>query len=68
MEYFPFVKSVQYKGPTSTEPFAFKYYDANRIVLGKPMKDWRAAVRTWEKSEQTERDYLRDSSMTGLPV
>ena len=46
------------------------YYDSCgwTVGKGKPMKDWRAAVRTWEKSEQTERDYLRDSSMTGLPV
>ena len=47
MEYFPFVKSVQYKGPTSTEPFAFKYYDANRVVLGKPMKEWLPFAMAW---------------------
>ena len=47
MEYFPFVKQVQYKGPSSTEPFAFKYYDANRIVCGKPMKEWMPFAMAW---------------------
>lgn len=29
------------------------YYEANGWKVGKnPMKDWRAAVRTWEKSQQ----------------
>ena len=46
------------------------YYDSCgwTVGKGKPMKDWRAAVRTWEKSEQTERDYEYDNSMRGLPV
>lgn len=30
----------------------FNYYESNGWKVGKnPMKDWRAAVRTWEKSE-----------------
>ena len=38
------------------------------VGKGKPMKDWKAAVRTWERSEQTERDYQKDNDMRGLPV
>ena len=38
------------------------------VGKGKPMKDWKAAVRTWERSEQTERDYQADQCMRGLPV
>ena len=34
----------------------FNYYESNGWKVGKnSMKDWRAAVRTWEKSEQSER-------------
>lgn len=33
---------------------------------GKPMKDWKAAIRRWERDERTERDYQND--MRGLPL
>lgn len=33
---------------------------------GKPMKDWKAAVRRWERDERTEKDYQND--MRGLPT
>lgn len=44
------------------------YYDSVgwSIGKGKPMKDWKAAVRTWERDERTERDYQND--MRGLPL
>jgi xylose isomerase len=32
--------SIPYEGPESDNVLAFKYYDANKIVAGKPMKDW----------------------------
>lgn len=33
----------------------FDYYEANGWKVGKnPMKDWRAAVRTWESREKSE--------------
>lgn len=33
----------------------WNYYESKGWVVGKsPMKDWKAAVRTWERSEQTE--------------
>lgn len=40
------------------DPQAFlDYYDARGWKLGKtPMKDWKAAVRTWEKNQKGERD------------
>jgi len=47
-EYFPFVKEVKYEGKGSNNPMAFKYYDANKIVAGKTMKDhFRFAVAYW---------------------
>jgi xylose isomerase len=38
MSYFNLSK-VEYEGPKSTNPFAFKYYNADEVILGKPMKD-----------------------------
>ena len=48
-EYFPFVKeAIKYEGRESDNPLAFKWYDANRTILGKPMKDlFRFAVAYW---------------------
>jgi len=39
-EYFPGVGKIQYEGPDSDNPFAFKYYDENRVVAGKSMKEF----------------------------
>jgi sugar phosphate isomerase/epimerase len=39
---------IKYEGPDSLNPLAFKYYNANEKILGKPMKDWlRFAVCYW---------------------
>jgi xylose isomerase len=48
MSFFPDVPKVAYEGPTSTNPLAFRHYDANAVVAGKPMKDhFRFAVAYW---------------------
>jgi len=47
-EAFPFVQKVQYEGPKSTNPLGFKDYNADEMIMGKPMKDWcRFAVVYW---------------------
>lgn len=47
-EFFPTVKKILYEGPESTNPLAFKQYNAEEIILGKPMKEWcRFAVAWW---------------------
>ena len=47
-EYFPGQAAIQYKGPDSLDPMAFKYYNAEEVVAGKKMKDWlRFAVCWW---------------------
>jgi hypothetical protein len=47
-EYFPDQKKIAYKGPDSLDPLAFKYYNAEEVVMGKKMKDWlRFAVCYW---------------------
>jgi xylose isomerase len=48
MSIFSDVGPIRYEGPQSTNDLAFKAYDKDRIVLGKPMADWlRYAVCYW---------------------
>lgn len=46
---FPTVDKIKYEGKESTNPFAFKYYDENRKVIGgKTMKEYfRFAIAYW---------------------
>jgi xylose isomerase len=40
--------TVKYAGPGSNEEFSYRYYDAEKVVLGKPLKEWlRFAVAYW---------------------
>jgi xylose isomerase len=45
-EYFD-IKKVRYEGPDSKNDFAFKFYDPDRIVLGKPMKEHLPFAMAW---------------------
>lgn len=46
-EYFPQIGKIPFEGPTSKNPMAFHYYDAERIVAGKTMKDWMRFAMAW---------------------
>lgn len=47
-EYFPGIGKIPFEGPDSDNPLAFKYYDENRKVAGKLMKDhFRYAIAYW---------------------
>lgn len=46
-EYFSGIPSVRYEGADSRNPFAFKYYDADRMILGKPMKEHLPFALAW---------------------
>lgn len=47
-EYFKGVDKIQYEGPESDNPLAFKWYDENKVVAGKTMKEHlRFAVCYW---------------------
>lgn len=46
-EYFPGIGKIQYEGPDSKNPMAFHYYDAERVVAGKKMKDWMRFAMAW---------------------
>jgi xylose isomerase len=46
--YFGSIAPIKYEGPQSENPLAFRYYDKNRMVLGKTMEaQLRAAVCYW---------------------
>jgi len=46
--YFSHVSAIPFEGSTSINPLAFKWYDKNRLVLGKRMEDHlRFAVCYW---------------------
>jgi xylose isomerase len=45
---FATIEPVRYAGPDSTDPLSFRFYDKDRIVLGKRMEDHlRFAVAYW---------------------
>lgn len=47
-EYFKGINQIKFEGPESKNPLAFRWYDENRIVAGKTMKDHlRFAVAYW---------------------
>ncbi|HDR0627584.1 xylose isomerase [Pasteurella multocida] len=46
--YFDKIEKVNYEGVTSSNPFAYKHYDANQVILGKTMAEHlRLAVCYW---------------------
>lgn len=46
-EYFPNIKKIQFEGLESKNPMAFRYYDAEKIIRGKKMKDWLKFAMAW---------------------
>ncbi len=46
-EFFPEIGKIKFEGVKSTNPFAYRYYDAEKIILGKPMKDWLKFSMAW---------------------
>jgi xylose isomerase len=47
-DYFHDIAPIRYEGPSSANALAYRWYDADRVVLGKPMKEHlRMAVCYW---------------------
>lgn len=47
-EYFPGIGKIKFEGRESDNPLAFKYYDENKVVAGKTMKEhFRFAIAYW---------------------
>jgi len=64
-EFFPGISKVQYEGPGSKNPLAFKHYNADELVEGKSMKDHlRFSVTYWH----TIRGQLSDMFGSGTAV
>lgn len=56
-EHFPEVRPLEYAGPTSREPLAFKHYDADALVEGAPMREHlRFAACYWHTMRNTLAD------------
>ncbi|MCX2719915.1 xylose isomerase [Lentiprolixibacter aurantiacus] len=48
MEYFKDIDQIQFEGKESDNPLAFKYYDPERVVAGKTLRDhFKFAVAYW---------------------
>lgn len=46
--FFKEAGSIKFEGENSDNPLAYRWYDADKVVAGKPMKDWlRFACAYW---------------------
>ncbi|WP_156299687.1 xylose isomerase [Streptobacillus canis] len=46
-EYFVNIPKIKFEGPDSKNPLSFKYYDAERVINGKKMKDHLKFAMSW---------------------
>ena len=47
-EFFKGISAIKYEGRESDNPLAFRWYEENKVVAGKPMKEWlRFACAYW---------------------
>ena len=46
-EFFPGIGKIQFEGKESRNPLAFRYYDPQKVVLGKTMAEWLKFSMAW---------------------
>lgn len=46
-EFFPEIGKIKFEGKESRNPLAFRYYDPEKMVNGKKMKDWLKFSMAW---------------------
>ena len=46
-EFFPGIEKIKYEGIESRNPMAFRYYDANKVIMGKTMAEWLKFAMAW---------------------
>lgn len=46
-EYFPEIPVIKFEGKNSKNPLAYRYYDANKLVMGKKMSEWLKFAMCW---------------------
>jgi xylose isomerase len=57
MSYFPEIRTIQYEGPQSRNPLAFRWYNPSELIEGKSMKDHlRFSVVYWHTMRGTGSD------------
>jgi xylose isomerase len=65
MAFFPEVSKVRYEGPDSKNPLAFRHYNPDEVVEGKPMRDHlRFAVCYWHTFRGTGSDPFGPGTMS----
>ena len=61
MSYFPMIKELKYEGPRTENPFAYRHYEPEQEILGKPMKEHlRFAAAYWHTMTQDGSDPFGD--------
>ena len=45
--YFPSIEKIKFEGKESKNPMAFRYYEPEKVVMGKKMKDWLRFSMAW---------------------
>ena len=62
-EIFESIPKIQYEGPQSRNPLAFKFYDPEKVILGKTMKEHLPfAMAWWHNLCGTGRDMFGDGT------
>ena len=46
-QYFPTIEQIKFEGKESKNPMAFRYYNPDKMVMGKKMKDWLKFSMAW---------------------
>ena len=46
-EFFSGIEKIKFEGKESKNPMAFRYYDAEKVIMGKKMKDWLKFAMAW---------------------
>ena len=46
-QYFPQIDKIPFEGPESKNVMAFHYYQPEKVVMGKKMKDWLKFAMAW---------------------
>ncbi len=63
-EFFPNIPKIQYEGPGSDNPLAYRWYNAEEVIEGKTMRDhMRFAVVYWHTFRGTGSDPFGSSTM-----
>ena len=46
-QYFPEIPTIKFEGVESKNPLAYRYYDKDRVVMGKKMSEWFKFAMAW---------------------